>query len=75
MAIDNDEEIQELERQLREMRQEPGEWYKIGYSSENQEWAIRTYAAELGFENLRGFWKYLESQEWDYYDVLRYVSP
>ena len=69
------DEIEELEKELRKNRQEPGEWYKIEYASASQEEAIREFAELLGFENLRGFWSYLEAQEWDYYDVLRAASP
>lgn len=73
--MSDENEIENLEKELREMRKEPGEWYKIGYATENQETAIRAYAEALGFENMRGFWSHMSSLDWDYYDVLRQVSP
>ena len=55
-------------------------WMRIaepphGRISSKQEEAIREYAAGLGYETLRGFWKKLEQWGWDYYDVLHEVSP
>jgi hypothetical protein len=48
-----------------------GEWYKIGYATGKQEEIIREFAKTQGFENLRGFWKWVESKGWDYYDVIK----
>jgi hypothetical protein len=73
--MSDEDEIASLEKELQEMRKEPGEWYKIGLTTENQEEAIRTYARLEGFEDLRGYWAHLASQDWDYYDVLRHMSP
>jgi hypothetical protein len=44
---------------------------KIGYATTSQEQAIREFARQQGFENLRGFNKWMEKKDWDYYDVLR----
>jgi hypothetical protein len=46
-------------------------WFKIGQASANQEYAIRAFAAREGFETLRGYWRHMESEGWDYYDVIR----
>jgi hypothetical protein len=50
-------------------------WFHIGEAVGKQEQAIREYAQREGFENLRGYWKHVESMGWDYYDVLKEVSP
>ena len=46
-------------------------WFKIGYTTGAQEEVIREFAREEGFETLRGYWKHMESEGWDYYDVIR----
>jgi hypothetical protein len=46
-------------------------WFKIGEASEKQEAKLREFAQMEGFENLRGYWRHMESQGWDYYDVIR----
>jgi hypothetical protein len=46
-------------------------WFQIGTASEKQEAKIREYAQMEGFENLRGYWRHMESEGWDYYDVIR----
>lgn len=48
-----------------------GEWYKIGYATKGQEEVLREFARQQGFKNLRGFNKYMESKDWDYYDVIK----
>jgi len=63
-------EIEELE-----WEQPEAPWFKIGYATEKQEEAIREYARKEGFETLRGYWKHMESMEWDYYDVIKVASP
>lgn len=55
-------------------------WYRIsepidGVTSASQEAAIRAYALEEGFEDLRGYHAHLRMLGWDYYDVLRVASP
>ena len=55
-------------------------WLRIherpdGPTSAKQEEAIRTYAADQGYETLRGFHVYLRARAWDYYDVLKEASP
>ena len=55
-------------------------WFRItepldGVVSAKQEAAIRDYAREEGFETLRGYHSHLRMLGWDYYDVLRVVSP
>lgn len=55
-------------------------WFRIeepleGTVSARQESAIREYAREEGYETLRGYHLHLRSLGWDYYDVLREVSP
>ena len=55
-------------------------WFRItepldGIVSAKQEAAIRDYAREEGFETLRGYHSHLRMLGWDYYDVLRVVSP
>lgn len=47
------------------------EWFKIEFATPKQEEVIRRFAAEQGFKNLRGFNKYMESRDWDYYDVIK----
>jgi len=63
--------------EIEELEWEPPErpWFKIGYASEKQEAAIREYARIEGFETLRGYWAYMESEGWDYYDILKFVYP
>ena len=46
-------------------------WFKIGYASMAQEAQLRMYAAECGYKDLRGFWKFMESKDWDYYDIIK----
>jgi hypothetical protein len=48
-----------------------GTWFKIGYATKGQEDIIREFASQQGFKNLRGFNKYMESKDWDYYDVIK----
>lgn len=53
-------------------------WFRItepldGVVTAKQEAAIRAYAAEEGFETLRGYHMRLRMLGWDYYDVLRQV--
>jgi hypothetical protein len=48
-----------------------GDWYKIGFATQGQEEVIREFARQQGFKNLRGFNKYMESKDWDYYDVIK----
>ncbi|GAI28070.1 unnamed protein product [marine sediment metagenome] len=55
-------------------------WFRItepldGVVTARQEAAIRVYAREEGFETLRGYHMRLRMLGWDYYDVLRVVSP
>lgn len=55
-------------------------WFRIhepldGVVSAKQEAAIRDYARDQGFETLRGYASHLKMLGWDYYDVLRVVSP
>ncbi|GAI56881.1 unnamed protein product [marine sediment metagenome] len=55
-------------------------WFRItepldGVVTARQEAAIRAYAREEGFETLRGYHMRLRMLGWDYYDVLRVVSP
>lgn len=46
-------------------------WTRITESTPAQEQAIRQYAAEQGYTDLRSFRSEMAYQEWDYYDVLR----
>ena len=46
-------------------------WFKIGQGTEAQTEKIRAFAKEEGFETLRGYWRHMESEGWDYYDVIR----
>lgn len=55
-------------------------WLRIdeppeGVTTTRQEYAIRAYAEAEGFETLRGYHMHLRSLGWDYYDILRIVSP
>ena len=50
-------------------------WFHVRESRGKQESAIREYALHEGFLNLRGYASHLKSIGWDYYDVLRQVSP
>lgn len=59
---------------------EEEEWFSIqepieGKTTAGQEAAIRAYALEEGFETLRGYHMHLRALGWDYYDILRIVSP
>jgi hypothetical protein len=54
----------------------PGQpWFRLGeepeYLTASREYAIRAYAALEGFENLRGFWAWMKSKSYDYYDIIR----
>jgi hypothetical protein len=62
-----------IERLLKNIPTAPkaSTWYKIGYATTGQEEALREFAREQGFKNLRGFNKFMESLNWDYYDVLK----
>lgn len=51
--------------------QEYGKWYKIGFATGGQEEVIRDFARQQGFKNLRGFNRWMESKDWDYYDVIK----
>lgn len=51
--------------------QKAGTWYKIGFATKGQEDVIREFARQQGFKDLRGFNKFMESKDWDYYDVLK----
>jgi len=46
-------------------------WFHIGEATTKQEEVIRQYARGEGFETLRGYWKHMESEGWDYYDILK----
>lgn len=37
--------------------------------------AIRSLAEQVGFDDLRGFWKWLQSADLDYYDLIKIASP
>lgn len=50
-------------------------WFKIGKATEKQEEAIRDLAGMWGFVDLRGFWKFMESIDYDYYNVVKDASP
>jgi hypothetical protein len=49
--------------------------YKLGKRSELQEQAVREFAINQGFSNLRGFNKWMENAELNYYDILKIQSP
>lgn len=60
--------------------EEPEAWFRVyepphDVISEEQEEAIRGYAAALGYPTLRGFHMKLRQWGWTYYDVLKKVSP
>lgn len=61
----------DLELGLPDWDEERLQPYTIGGATEAQEAAIREMAAELGFENLRGFHMYMKSRDLDYYDIIR----
>lgn len=65
--------LKELEEFVWEPPEQP--WFRIEYTTEKQEDAIREYAKAEGFETLRGYWSHLNSIGWDYYDVLKDASP
>jgi hypothetical protein len=48
-----------------------GPWMRIAYATLAQEAVLRLFAVNVGFKNLRGFNKYMESMDWDYYDVIK----
>jgi hypothetical protein len=50
---------------------EESPWISIEELTEKQEEIVREMATELGFENLAGLAGYLESHDWDYYDVIK----
>lgn len=61
-------------------REEELKWLRIreppeGVLTGRQEQAIRQYAREEGYADLRGYHMHLRSMGWDYYDVLRITSP
>lgn len=65
---------------LNEEDAEEGQWIRIyepieGDITSGQEEAIRQYARGEGYEDLRGFHWHLRREGWDYYDILRIVSP
>jgi len=64
--------IEDIPREVGEERIEP---YRIGYATIAQEDAIREYAYKQGFMTLRGFWRWMMSEELTYYDILREESP
>ena len=60
--------------------EEAERWMRIaepprGVISAKQERAIRAYARDEGFETLRGWASRMRMLDWDYYDVLKIVSP
>lgn len=68
------------EDELNEIIEEREPWLRLGEPAlgditSGQESAIRGYALGEGFEDLRGFHMWLRSRGWDYYDILRIVSP
>lgn len=46
-------------------------WFSIRTATDKQEEVIREFAREEGFEDLRGYWSHMQSEDWDYYDVIR----
>lgn len=49
--------------------------FRIRYARGRQEEAIRQFAAVKGYPTLRGFWRVMKMEDWDYYKVLNLVSP
>ena len=60
---------QSLESVLRVARGET--WTRIRESTKEQERAIRDYAQQKGFTDLRQFRSEMRAEEWTYYDVLK----
>jgi len=50
-------------------------WFRIGEATAAQEEAIRQHAYEEGFMTLRGYWRHMQAEGWDYYDIIRMESP
>lgn len=49
--------------------------YTIREASGKQELAIRSFAFEQGFTDLRGFHMWMKSMDIDYYDIIKIASP
>jgi len=53
----------------------PRPWFRLDiepkYITGKREEAIRAYAELEGFKDLRGYWRHMESEGWDYYDIIR----
>jgi hypothetical protein len=49
--------------------------YSIKGTSKSQETALRELAGEYGFDDLRGFNKFLENARLNYYDLIKIASP
>lgn len=51
------------------------EAYSLRGSSQAQQTALRELAGQYGFENLRGFNRWMEHAELTYYDLIKIASP
>lgn len=49
--------------------------FSIKTASAKQEQAIRSLAKEYGFDDLRGFNKFMEGAHVNYYDLIKVASP
>lgn len=49
--------------------------FKLKGTTQNQEQALRSLAKQVGFENMRGFNKWMESADMTYYDLIKIASP
>lgn len=49
--------------------------FSIKGTTAKQEQALRGLAKEYGFEDLRGFNKFMEAAHVDYYDLIKVASP
>lgn len=49
--------------------------FSLYKATQNQTAAIRFLAQQVGFENLRGFWKWVEVAKLTYYDLIKIASP
>jgi hypothetical protein len=49
--------------------------FSLRTATEKQVEAIRTMARQSGFEDLRGFWKWMQAADLTYYDLIKIASP
>ena len=68
-------ETSRFQAQLEQEARGKLEPYSLKESSKEQQEALRGLAGQYGFKNLRGFNKWMEKVELDYYDLIKIASP